>query len=78
MGTVLSQRRQGTYGDVYLTNIYGRKNVDAIEQHDPEAGPLFLFASFNAGHDPLQALDTDFDDCDAEVSPGSCPLFPSP
>lgn len=64
----LSLSTQETYGDAYLTNIYGRKNVDIIEQHDPKDGQLFLYASFNAGHDPLQALDVDFDACDAEVS----------
>lgn len=59
---------QDTFGDVYLTNSYGRKNVEVIERHEARDGPLFLYASFNAGHDPLQALDTDFDECDAQVS----------
>lgn len=59
---------QATYGEYYATNIYGQKSVDVIKAHDPADGPLFLYTAFTAGRSPLQALDTDFADCDPTVS----------
>lgn len=58
---------QATYGEYYTTNIYGQKSVDVINAHNPADGPLFLYAAFTAGHSPLQALDTDFDECSPSV-----------
>ena len=63
----LASSVQETYGDFYLTDIYGQKNVDVIEAHDPDDGPLFLYSAFSAGHSPLQALEDDFADCSSDV-----------
>lgn len=59
---------QATYGEFYVTNIFGSKMVEVVEDHDPKRGPLFLYASFTAPHQPLQALLEDFANCDPEVS----------
>jgi arylsulfatase A-like enzyme len=41
----------------YMTDDIGNESVDFIQRHKNE--PFFLFASFNAPHSPMQALDED-------------------
>lgn len=43
----------------YITDDKGDECVDFISRHSDE--PFFLFASFNAPHTPMQALDKDLD-----------------
>jgi len=43
----------------YLTNDIGDESVGFIQRHQDE--PFFLFASFNAPHGPLQALEEDLE-----------------
>lgn len=43
----------------YITDDVGDECVDFIDRHQDE--PFFLFASFNAPHTPMQALDEDLE-----------------
>ncbi len=43
----------------YITDDVGNECVDFIDRHQDE--PFFLFASFNAPHTPMQALDEDLE-----------------
>lgn len=40
--------------DRYLTEYFGERAVDFIQRNAPNETPYFLYAAFNAPHDPLQ------------------------
>lgn len=47
----------------HITNLLTRKAIEVIETHKPEDDPFFLYLSYTAPHDPLQADQEWIDKC---------------
>ncbi|MDP3736272.1 MAG: sulfatase-like hydrolase/transferase [Hyphomonadaceae bacterium] len=47
--------------DRYLTEYFGERAVDYIKRNAASDAPYFLFAAFNAPHDPLQTMQKYYD-----------------
>jgi len=43
-----------TQGGVYSTQLFTKKAQNVIRNHDSSKGPMFLFLSYQAPHDPLE------------------------